>query len=86
MRRIQIEMAFLATGIIGASSTIFSDRVFNAGIALPLSFLLLIVAFIIGLTHMPLTERKPLWRKIAIGSELIAAGTAALYLFGVITF
>ncbi len=79
-------MAVLAAGIIGASSAVFSDRVFNAGIALPLSGLLLIVAFIMGLTHMPFAERRPLWRKVALGGELIAAGTAALYLCGVITF
>jgi hypothetical protein len=53
---------------------------------LPLSVLLLIVAFIMGLTDMPFAERRPLWRKVALGGELIAAGTAAVYLCGVITF
>ncbi len=79
-------MAALGAGLVGVMSAIFSDRVFNAGIALPLAVVLLAVAFMIGLTQMPFAVRRPVWRTIIIGAEFVAAGTAALCFLGVVTF
>jgi hypothetical protein len=85
MRRIGIEMAILGAGIAGAGSAVLSPRVFNAGIALPIGSLLLVVSFIVGLTHMPFAREKPWWRKLTVGAELLCSVVALLILFGMIS-
>ena len=80
------EIIVFGAGVGGAGSAVLSDRVFNAGIALPLASAALVLAFFMGVTQMPSTQRRPWWRNALIAAELIAAVTAGLLLLGKITF
>jgi hypothetical protein len=86
MKRIGLEIAILGAGTVVVGSAVISDMLFNAGIALPIGIALLVVAFMMGLTHMPFATSKPLWRKVTTGAEFAAAVVAVLFLVGVICF
>ena len=78
-------MTVFAAGIVSTGSAVVSPRVFNAGIALPVGSLLLVVSAVIGLTHMPFVREKPLSRKVSVGLEVVCSVIALLILFGMIS-
>ncbi len=77
-------MTIFGAGLVCTGSAVISDRVFNAGIALPTGTLLMVGAFMMGLTQTPLLSPKPRWRKAVVGAEFICTVVAALFLIGVI--
>lgn len=82
MKRINIECAILAGGILAAGSAVVSPEVFNEGIALETGLLLLVIALIMGITDGPFALSRPFWRWLFIGAEIVFTLAVGLILFG----
>ena len=79
-----MEMTLFAVGVIAIGGAIFSDRVFNAGMALPVGTLLMAVALFLGLAQMLSHAPKSGWRNASVTMEFVGTIGGIVLLLGVI--